>query len=174
MANERMAEEDYQLFWGQAWGSYYTVYFQELLAERITRRLVGLDRLSLLGQVVAATASGVVGWALWQDGAYRSAWAVLAGVASVLAITRLMYLVSSRVRDAEAVFRGYRALRLDVEAYTGDLRRGLAWDIASARTSEMRERFVELEARAPAGGLATRRLRGKVQTELNAILRVKR
>lgn len=174
MANERMAEDDYQLFWAQAWGSYYTVYFQELLAERITRRLIGLDRLSLLVEALTAMGSGAVGWALWQDGGHRAAWAVLAGLASVVAVTRLVYLVSSRVRDAEAVFREYRALRLDVASYRRDLGRGLSWDIASARTSDLRDRFVKIEARAPAGGLATRRLRGRVQNEVNAILRSKR
>ncbi len=69
-----------------------------------------------------AAGSAISAWSVWQTETGRSAWAILAGVASVAALLKPFLRLAEKAKNATTLHIGFKSIRLDVEDLWRELR----------------------------------------------------
>lgn len=153
--------------------TFYDSYFQELASEALISKWQVIDKTTAF--LVAATASGsaLAGWALWNAPGWKMGWAAMAGIATVASIGHGVMGVPERVKTQAEVRRGFSKLRVDVETYRQRVKGGLEDGQVRQQYDELRERFGKLLSETPPDLIFGRRLRLKIQDELDCLLRKK-
>jgi hypothetical protein len=98
----------------------YDLYRDSMLNQKYYGiRLHQITRLNLFVEIsiaVTATSSGIAGWKLWEQDAYREIWAVIAGATTILAVMRPILSLSKIAERYERLFAGYQRLFLSLKA----------------------------------------------------------
>ena len=155
--------------WDVVFDTYYDVYFEELAAENLSRRLGGLDNLTKFLVALTASGSAVAGWALWSSSGWRILWAILAGFAAILSILGATLKTPDRVRRLEEVKQCFCRPRVDLETLrdTMRLRSDFPIDETRSRWTELRDSYNTAMQRVQNDPLRSRRFLKKTQNELN-------
>ena len=166
-----MPNESIEEYWQSGYDTLYDAYFYELGSERLIRYWNRLDLLAGILTALTASSSAVSGWALWAQPKGKMAWAVLAGTASALAIVHAKLAVPGRIREEERHRQRFAALRIDLETFMHDLRRGLPSAQAKKAYDALRKRLSESVSSTPPDALFGRATRKSVQAEVNERLK---
>lgn len=92
----------------------YTLYKESLINSRYygckLHRAQNLNMWFEIVLAVGATGSGVAGWSLWSEGSGKLAWALLAGIASLLAVVKPLIGVSNKIERYSKLFASYQQI----------------------------------------------------------------
>lgn len=162
-----MPSQTIQSYWEPSFETFYDSYFQELASEQLIARLQRLD--FGIGFLVALTASGsaLSGWALWHQDGWKLVWAAIAGTAGVAAILHRLLTVPSRLKEQEELWRMFVEIRVDSQTFRQNLLIGIEEKQAKAQFDSLRGRFSKCMARTRRDIVLTKRMREKIQYQLN-------
>ena len=149
---------------------------QECGADALVNRWQRVDELTKVLVALTATGSAVSGWALWQQGSFRAAWAVLAGLTAALAIVHTALGVAARVADWGRLKQYFVNLRLDLESFATRtaIGEGLSSDEWRRQLMVYRERYKQGLELVRNDFLYTSRLGKKITRRLASQLRKER
>ncbi len=108
--------------WSVSFGTYYHVYYQELLADHVINRWQKADDITKVLVALTTTGSAVTGWALWTEPTLKVVWAILAGIAAVLSIIHTTLGVPARLKDHGDIERRFATLRIALETFRQQMR----------------------------------------------------
>ena len=108
--------------WEATWKTYYDVYFQEILAERLVLRWQRFDEFSKIFVALTASGSAISGWTLWNNPEYKLTWVLIAGFGALLAIIHKSLDVSRKLTDWGATRSQFSALRIEIESFQNQIR----------------------------------------------------
>ncbi len=161
-------QDNPRTYWEQAYRTFYEAYYQELVAEALISFWQRTEVVTTFVVAAAASGSAVSGWALWsRPGFWRSAWTILAGLASVLSITQGILGIPRRLKELEDLRRHFSQLRVDAQSFQQRLEVGLASSRAEAQFNQLRGRLAESVGRVGRDLALTDRLRNRVQDQLD-------
>lgn len=100
-----------------AFSLYCNSRLQECGADALVNRWQRVDELAKVLVALTATGSAVSGWTLWQQGPFRSIWAVIACFTAALAIVHTALGAAARVGHWGRVKQHFVNLRLDLEGF---------------------------------------------------------
>jgi len=158
-------------YWKPSYETLYRVTFQEAVSSALADIWLRFD--TVVNIVVSVTASGsaIAGWSLWTKPGWRFFWILSAGFVSTLSIIHNGIQVPTRLRDQIDYRRQLSKLRVDLETFRQKLELGRGTiDIFDEWYIELRNRYAELVNRAPSDIANTRKLRVKIQKEVNGLL----
>jgi hypothetical protein len=117
------------------WDDARTARLSELYYGARLDRLTKLNLISELLVAIGTSGSGISGWAVWHYGYGEPVWALVTGLAAVIAIARPLVGFERRVKDASQLQQLYRTVLGNLE--------NLAFDIqqAGALLPEHRQRY---------------------------------
>jgi hypothetical protein len=156
---------------GKLWNDTYdSVLYPIWMEELVSFWLLSFwSRISFVGSLlVAVTATGST-IAFWLQ-KFDVVWKVLSLFAAVSSTLLTVANVADRVKNQGKCYSQFRELRLDVVAFEQDIET-MEPNQARARFRELRDRGNKLIADAPPDAALTRGRKGKIQDELDIILR---
>jgi hypothetical protein len=159
----------------ECWKAYYSAYYSHLLADLVAGRWQTLDQISKLLVALFSTGSAVAGWSFWtQNGNGKIAWAVCAGIATVLSIVQSALGVSDRLKTMLESRSRMLRIRLQFETLFSGMRLEPEFDVAKAREkfAVLQQEYVEAAAQMPKDWIYTNRDEANVQKTLNQKLGV--
>ena len=162
-----------EIYWSPVYETLYDAWFQELTSEALSQRWQFIDTLTKFLIAVTASGSAVAGWTLWTNEMGKYAWAVLAGLASVLSIVNGVIEVPDRLKQQQGLGNDYRKLRVDLETFRLNLLIGIDADKAESSWTSIRNQYEELMSRTPPDMLFTKGLSRNVESRLNDLLKTK-
>ena len=117
------------------WDSARTARLSELYYGEQVDALGRSNFLAELLVLIAASGSGIAGWAVWQGQIGGTAWAMISGLAALLAVAKPLLAFDRKIRDGARQQQLYRTILGGLE--------NLAFDIEQAGgiTPEHRRRF---------------------------------
>jgi hypothetical protein len=121
------------------WDDARTARLSELYYGQQLRSLTRWNFAVELLVAIAASGSGIAGWAVWQDKIGTPLWACVAGGAAILAVAKPLLTLDRRIRNATRQQLLYRGLLSTLE--------NLAFDIQQAGTLSVEQRRRFLRAR---------------------------
>lgn len=157
-------------YWRLSYETLYEVIFQEGVSSALVERWRRIDILTNILVAVTASGSAIAGWAIWNQAGGRAAWAVMAGLVSVLSIIHGAVQVPTQLKEQDEFRRLFSRLRVDLETF----RQKLMLEPGKIETIdksyiELRDRYADLIMRAPSSIINTRKLRIRVQQEINRL-----
>ena len=161
-------DDDYRRnkIWEIAYDTYYYIYFEELLSDTLVTTWSRLDEYS---KVILAVTSAASTWALWQQPRWRTAWAVVAAIGTIIAILHLALGITYHLRDL--VQARNRLLRLRLEMQTFRKRMELSPDFSVKDFEDellnFRKRYAD-DCFKTTDLFETKKLRERVQTFLDS------
>lgn len=166
-----MAQGDNNPFRKAGLDTFYETYFQEKASRALLGRWQKIDVTTSILVASTATGSTVAGWTLWTLPTWKGVWIIAAGFAAVAAIVHGAMTVPSRVKDQEELRRGFSELRVDLETFLQQITINPSDADSAKRFETLRERYAQTISKAPPDIAYTKRLRLKVQGELNTELK---
>lgn len=158
--------------WNAVWRSHYDIFFQEMLAERLTSKWSRTDGIAKILIAVGSSSSAIAGWALWQDASMRITWASLAGLSALFAIVQRSLDMTSRTADWETTRGQLVLLRIENESLLVRLTTDPDFDVPTtlSKLEGIRARYATTATERAVDFLNTRRLRREVQDDLDRAL----
>jgi mannitol-specific phosphotransferase system IIBC component len=157
------------VYWKVCYETYCAAYFQELAAEALTSRWQKIDFVTAF--LVSTTASGstIAGLALWTQPGWKIVWAIIAVVAMVTSIVHSILGVPSRLKTQEEFRRSFSELRVALETFRQKLTTGIDVNEAKSKYDELRNKYEHHMGRANPDFAYRKRLRHKIQEQVNKI-----
>ena len=164
-----MAVDPRDQIWEAAYDTYYSAYFEEILADALINRWQWVDEVTKVLVALTASGSAISGWALWADQNLKLIWTILAGIAAILAIIHTSLTVPGRIKDQSDIRRWFSGLRIDLETFRYRMQVDPQFPIEqfTSELVELRRRFGEGNERLKNDILITKHLRTQCQMELN-------
>lgn len=103
--------------WEATFKTYYDAYYIELLEDALIARWQVVDEVTKVLVALTAGGSAVSGWALWTQPHFKTIWAILAGIAALLAIVHSALAVPGRISDHAEAKRRFASLRIGLETF---------------------------------------------------------
>jgi hypothetical protein len=108
--------------WEELWSSghtdHYACTYEEAVAEFLVSRWRLLDTVSKFLTAFTASGSSIAAWAIWASSTNGAiGWAVISGVAAVIALIHLSFGISDRIKEDTLIFATFQQLRLDLEIF---------------------------------------------------------
>ena len=163
---------DIKDYWEPSFETLYQAYYQELASEALETTWQKIDIVQAILVAITASGSAIAGWALWSEPGGKIAWVIIAGIASVLSIIHGTLGVPGRIKDQEDIRREFSELRLDLEKFRQRLALDLIVDEASKQYNHFLDRYTECMKKTHPDLAYTKRLRNRVQRQVNERLRV--
>ena len=118
-SSSELSEDDLRI-WDELWTSvhndHYGCYYEELVAEYLVSRWRLLDTVTKFLTALTASGSTVAAWSVWTNSSGGGAsWAILSGVAAIIALIHMSLSVSDRIKEDTLIFSTFQQLRLDLE-----------------------------------------------------------
>jgi hypothetical protein len=157
--------------WKPTFQTLYETYFQELSCEAIMQRWEAVSITAGFFMGITASGSAVTGWALWNKPGWKMGWAALAGVTAVISIVHGLLQVTRRLNDQGKLRSRFSQLRVDLETFGHKLAAGMNEKAATKTFESLRDRFSACMGDAHPDIAYTKKMRYRVQTRLNAILK---
>ncbi len=155
------------------WRLYYRCYFQELSSYALARRYAAWDVGTSLVLLFTIFGSLGLGVAFWNDATWRQYWISVSAIASVVSLGNLIFSVSSSREDHISFFREFSQLRSEIESFMDLMKSGIINDPdkIAEESRHFDNRYQSVYRKTKFNFIIfTRRLRAKIQAELNDIL----
>src|SRR4051812_10336718 len=133
VGGEMMASEGYERFSRQVWQIRSEALYYHRLAGAVGRRWQVWGTISALLAALTSSTSAIAGWTLWEQPGAKQAWAVIAGLAALIAIVNGVLEVTRRAKDREALRSSFRTIVFDAEDLLDSLLHGI--ELRDARTA---------------------------------------
>ncbi len=159
-------------YWPATYDTLYNCWYEELASEALLARWELIDTAIAALTAITSSGSAVAGWTLWSNASGKFVWAVLAGLASLAAISHTALRVPARIRQQEELHRSFGALRVDLETFA-QLLNQLTGGERITKYQELRQRFALARAQTRPCIAYTRVLREAVQHRLDNLLKAK-
>lgn len=155
--------------WQVSFETYYDVYFQEMVADRLVGRWQRADEVTKLIVALTASGSAVSGWALWSEPHLKVLWAVFAGAAAAFSIGHSTLGVPARLKDLGELKRRFAGVRIDLETmrYAMRIDPEFPLDEFATKFGELRQKYADGFQLLKNDILETRRFDNAIQDELN-------
>ncbi len=158
--------------WNAVWKTYYDSYFQEVLSERLVLRWQRFDEFSKVLIALTASGSAISGWALWNEPAFKCAWAGLAGTSAIFAIAHKSMDVARKLNDWGVSRTQFSAIRIGCEKLIIELRVNPQFDVQVflEKLNSLKNSFADSYGQSKVDAFLTGRLKSSVQTELDVFI----
>jgi hypothetical protein len=110
-----MAHDPRDQLWNAVFETFYDSFYEELIADRIVFRWQVLDEITKVLVALTASGSAIAGWALWNEPDFKIVWAIIAGIAAILALVHSALLVPSKIKGWTKIQRQFCVLRVDLD-----------------------------------------------------------
>jgi hypothetical protein len=161
--------------WDTSYETYYHMFYQELLADRVIQRWQFFDALTRVLITITATSSAIGSWELWRTGTFRAIWVIMAGAAAVLSIIHTTLNVVGRLKDHGDIRRRCAGLRVDLETFRQLMEIDANFPIKeyTEKYEEYRRRYSDCIQMLINDIIVRQRFARRVQAQLNASLQAK-
>ncbi|MBI1814998.1 MAG: hypothetical protein HYR72_08480 [Deltaproteobacteria bacterium] len=169
IAAERQSRDE---LWLGAFETYYTAYFEELMAARLVTWWQRVDDVTKVLVALTASGSAVAGWSLWNQEYYKNFWVAAAGIAAVLSIVHAALGVPAKLKDHTGIQRRFASLRTDLETFRYRMRISPSFPVKdfTEMFATFRKRLGDEVQLLQTDLLSTDGLQERVQDRLNVIL----
>lgn len=153
------------VLWRKAFDTCYMTYYYEILSELLVKRWQMVDDTTQIVTAVTASGSLLAGWALWKLDGPKIAWAVVAGLAAVMAIIHASLGGKRVLHDWENLMTTATSLRVELETFLHEMEIDPNFQLNSAqdRYLEYRVRYRHMLARVHHDILRTKRVELRAQ-----------
>src|SRR4051794_37253754 len=110
-----MPSESYERYSRQVWQLRSEALYYHRLTSAVGRRWQVWGTVSALLAALTSSTSAVAGWTLWEQPGAKQAWALIAGLAALVAIVNGVLEVTRRAKDREALRSSFRTIVYDAE-----------------------------------------------------------
>ncbi len=159
--------------WNFSFNTYYDVFFQELIAEEVIKKLQKEDYYNTILIATASAASFLLGLKFWDDGIGRVIWILIAGFLAFLSIRFPLLKIQERLINWIDVREYFTVLRVELET----LRQQMAVDPNfsiedfSVRYDQHRSAYKLGMRKLKDDPLITENLKKKIESRLNYFLK---
>jgi hypothetical protein len=161
--------------WNATWNTYYSSFYQELLAEKMVVIWQRVDEMARFVIALTAASSAIAGWSLWSLTEYKNIWAILAGIGAVLAIIQRSFDITKRLSEWGNLRVFFSSLRNDLETFQCHMKFEPEFQVPVfiKEFDNFRKRYTEGFKGTKADILLTSYLKNKTQRELDQIVQPK-
>lgn len=155
--------------WNAVFATYYDVYYEELLLEKLLSKWQLIDVLARTLISITASGSAIAGWALWERDEFKTYWAFLAGFSAILSILHTVFNVPELLKRHNQSLGGFSQLRLSFETlrYRMEIDSNFDIDKVSSDFEQLREEYSRCYRSRQKDLLNTNALTHRVQDQLN-------
>lgn len=158
------------LIWGSAFEIYYKIYYEEILFDKLIKRMQRIDAGARYLIALTASGSAVAGWSMWQNDQLRIVWLIISGITALIAIAHSTQSIPKQLKEYVEARRSFVTLRHEAEDFRNDMNLDPAFDVnrANVELKKLRQRYVDLVNNCEKDIYCTDKLENRVQDILNS------
>src|SRR6267142_2609978 len=117
-ASSELSQDDVRVWnelWVSAYNDHYACVYEESVAEFLVARWRLVDTVAKFCTALTTGGSTVAAWAFWNTSVGHRVWAIVSGVAAVIALVHMSLGITERIKEDTLIYATFQQLRRDLE-----------------------------------------------------------
>jgi hypothetical protein len=156
------------LIWDSAFEIYYKTYYEEILFDRLTKRMQRIDAGARYLIAVTASGSAIAGLSFWQNDQFKIIWAIISVLTALIAIAHSTQSIPKQLKEYMKAGGVAVSLRHEIENFRNDMNLNPAFDVNTANDElkGYRQKYVDLIISCPKDIFCSDKMENSVQDNL--------